>query len=293
MLSQGVFYLKESGRISFFSHYPMKERLKERFPKWCFDYKKDQYATMLTDDFDSLLGCAIEQYIKGNKINYFYDFNKIYVADSDNNKKAIGIDLAIHQGKSYCNHVVRIHENDYVNPDTANINALLNVHKDNYFKKYAMSTALMMWSLYDIPLPETKEGKMILLSVDSGYLGHYRDSFRNIHSAYLYQLGFEELIDLLDETKEENYKALQKQYNLKAKIKLNNEGYLQTDLALAELQGFFDFPIKLPAQQFNLRYQFNVAEGYTNSIKSKDQIDKKIISFALTGRKKFKYTYQE
>lgn len=269
----------------------MKQELKERFPAWCSDMEQGQFTTMLTDDLDSLMGCAIEKFVKGNEINYFYDFNKIFVADSSDKRKAIGIDLALHKGKSWCNHVVRISVNDYVNPQTANINALMKVYSGNYTKKYAMSTALTMWSYYGLPLPATKEGKMILLAIDSGYLGHYRESFNKIHTQYLMLLGFEELIDLLNETDESDYEEIQRKYNTKEKIKLNNEGYLGTNIALADLQGFFDFPIELPTQQFTLRNQFNVGQGDTFNISSKEELGN-IISFALTGKKKFKYTYK-
>lgn len=271
----------------------MRKKLKERFPKWCFDNKQGQNTLVLTDDLDSLLGCSIENYVKGNEINYFYDFNKLYVADKTDKRKAIGIDLALHKGKSWCNHVVRINEDDYVNPQTANINALLKIHSKNYTMKYALSTALMMWSFYDLPLPKTKEGKMLLLAIDSGYLGHYRDRFKDVHTAYLKLLGFNELIDLLNETHEFEFEMLQAKYKTKAKIKLNNEGYLKTKLPLADLQGFFGIPLELPKQKFELLYEFNYTPKPMNvdNIKSKDRIDKQIFSFALTGRNKFKYTY--
>lgn len=267
----------------------MKKELKEKFPAWCSDYTKGQNTLILTDDLDSLVGCAIEKYVKENEINYFYDFQNIFVADKEDKRKAIGIDLALHKGKSWCNHVVRINQNDYVNPLTANVNALLKVHANNYTKKYAMSTTLTMWSFYNLSLPTTKEGKMILLAIDSSFLGHYSDAFRKTHNTYLHLLGFDELIDLLNETTKADYLELQQKYNLKSKIKLNNEGYLETDIALAELQGFFDFSIELPQKQFNLLAHFKTQDDYTYRIQSKDQIPN-LISFALTGTRKMKYT---
>ncbi|KZZ85644.1 hypothetical protein [Bacillus sp. SJS] len=270
----------------------MNEKLKVLFPEWCSDYTKGQNSLMLSDDLDSLLGCAIEKYIKGNEINYFYNFNRIFVADRNDERKAIGVDLALHKGKSWCNHVVRINEDDYVNPQTANINALLKVHSGNYFKKYAMSTVLTMWSYYGLPLPETKEGKMLLLCIDSSYLGHYDDRFKEVHNAYLKLLGFEELLDLLNTTHKFEYEMLQGKYKTKEKIKLNNDGYLETKLALAELQGLFGMPLELPKQQFTLRNVFMSGYGETFKTQSKDNLSN-VISFALTGKKKFKYTYHQ
>ncbi|WP_366162637.1 hypothetical protein ABXS71_06180 [Bacillus infantis] len=269
----------------------MKKVLKERFPEWCSDFQQGQNALILTDDLDSLLGCAIEKHVKGNEVNYFYNFNRLFVADSTDDKKAIGIDLALHKGKSWCNHVVRIAENDYVNPQTANINALLKVHSGNYTKKYAMSTALTMWSYYGLPLPKTREGKMLLLCVDSSYLGHYRIAFKDVHNEYLRLLGFEELIDLLNETQESDYEGLQRKYKTKAKIQLNKECYLQTTLPLAELQGFFGISLDLPIQQFTLRNQFKEGKGDTLHFQSKGNLGENVVSFALTGKKFFKYTY--
>lgn len=269
----------------------MKDKLKEKFPEWCFNYEQNTNSTILTDDLDSALGCSIEKYVKGNDINYFYSFENLYVADRSNELKAIGIDLALHKGKCWDNHALRISEDDYVNPQTANVNALLKVSSNNYTQKYAMSTAILMWSFYDLPLPKTKEGKMLLLAIDSGHKGHYNNSFKGVHTAYLDLLGFSELIDLLNETTEYEYRQLQNEYKSTEKIRLNQNGYLETKLPLTELEGVFGIPLELPRQQFTLRNQFNNDKGSTYSIKNKDQIDKRIISFALTKKSEFKYTY--
>jgi hypothetical protein len=268
----------------------MNEQLKNKFPEWCSDMEQGQNTLMLSDDLDSLLGCAIEKFVKGNEINYFYNFNRIFVENREDKRKIIGVDLAIHKGKSWCNHVVRIHPNDYVNPQTANINALLKISSHNYFDKYAMSTVLIMWSYYGLPLPTTKVGKMLLLCIDSSFLGHYDDRFKSVHNQYLKLLGFEELIDLLNETNKSDYSHLQREYKTKEKIILNSEGYLETDLPLAELQEVFCLPINLPKKQFDLLAEFKSASGETWQVSSKDKLEN-VFSFALTGKKKFKYTY--
>lgn len=68
----------------------MNEKLKGKFPKWCFE--DEQYATVLTNDIDSLLGCTIEKQVKGNKINYFYNFEAMYVQDENDSLEKLGID---------------------------------------------------------------------------------------------------------------------------------------------------------------------------------------------------------
>src|SRR5690606_37808525 len=98
MLSYRIFTnLEGSGRVLFFLTI-MKDKLKERFPEWCSDFTQGQYNTILTDDLDSLLGCAIEKHVKGNEVNYFYEFDNLYIADQTDKRKAIGIDLALHKG---------------------------------------------------------------------------------------------------------------------------------------------------------------------------------------------------
>ncbi|MCD8500907.1 MAG: hypothetical protein LRY71_03535 [Bacillaceae bacterium] len=139
---------------------------------------------------------------------------------------------------------------------TANINAINNIYSGNYTSKYAMSTALLMWSYYDLPLPSSKEGKMMLLAIDSGFLGHYSDYFRRTHNNHLETLGFTPLIDLLNNTSKFEFESMQRYYKTKAKIQLNNDGYLHTTLPLAELQGFFGVSMELPKEKFLLRNEF-------------------------------------
>ena len=270
----------------------MNEQLKDRFPKWCFDNR--QFATVLTDDIDSLLGCMIEKYVKGNEINHFYDFNKLYVMDKNVRLPMLGIDLALHKGYSWDNHCIRINKDDYVNPLTANLNAIRNIHTGNYFDKYAGSTVLIMWSFYDLPLPKTKLGKMLLLCIDSAYLGHYDSRFKKEHNRYLEFMGFNELIDLLNETDVQEYENLLKGYKLNAKnggkIRLNNEGYLHTQLPLQDLQGLFDIQLELPAEQFTKTHEWEIGYGNTNIVQSKNQLGS-IISFAVTGKNRFSYTH--
>lgn len=269
----------------------MNQKIKSKFPKWCHNSKKGEYATVLTNDLDSLLGCMIEKQVNNNEINYYYNFNRLFVANSDDSRGLLGIDLALHKGRSFCNHVVKINADDYVNPDTANINVIKNIHQGNYTDKYAMSTALLMWSFYDLPLPKTKEGKMLLLAIDSGFLGHYSGRFNEVHTHYLELLGFTELNDLLNNTTKNDYIKLQKQYNTKSEITLNKEGYLQTKLPLDELEGLFGVSLELPEQQFKVQNKFKEKKGYTYNVNTKDKLEGNIISFALTRQNQYKYTY--
>lgn len=265
----------------------MNEKLKNRFPEWCFN--NEEYATVLTNDLDSLLGNMIEKKIKGNKINYFYNFKAMYVQDTSNTLEKLGIDLAWTEGKVYDNHVTRLRKNNKVNPQSANINSILNISGENYFKKYTGSTALVMWSLYGLPLPSTKLGKMLLLSIDVGFKGHYDSRFKEVHNKYLRVLGFEELIDLLNKTKMQDYYDLIRKYKLYEEIRINKDGYLQTELPLEALSDELGINLELPSQQFTLQKEYrNIGRRVQGD--ERGNLNKNVISFALTNRNFYKYT---
>lgn len=265
----------------------MKRELKEKFPVFCFS--NEYLATVLTNDIDSLVGCSIEEKVKGNKINYFYDFNSMYVLDKNVRNEKLGIDLAWTNGKCWDNHVTRMHKDSQFNRQSANINSILNVSRDNYFTKYTMSTAIMMWSFYDLPLPSTKLGKMLLLSIDVGFKGHYDSRFREVHNKYLRLLGYEELIDLLNNTKKQDYYDLIKKYKLYEHIELDENGYLQTKLPLDVLSEALELQLELPSLPFTLQTQYT-SKGRQVQGDEKGNLNKSVISFALTNYNYYKFT---
>lgn len=265
----------------------MNEELKSKFPSWCFEDKP--LAVTLTDDIDSLVGCLIEEKVKGNKINYFYNFDSVYIMDKNVRKPTLGIDLAFTNGKCWDNHVTRLHEGVRVNKQSANINSVLDISGKNYFDKYCMSTAIMMWSFYDLPLPTTKEGKMILLAIDSGFKGHYSNTFKKVHNKYLEMLGFEELIDILNNSTIDEFRAIQDKYRMSEKITIDENGYLDTDLPLLLLSDALEMELELPSQKFTLHKQFkNVGRKVQGD--EIGELNNNVISFALTGKRYYKYT---
>ncbi|ALX47860.1 hypothetical protein [Lentibacillus amyloliquefaciens] len=268
----------------------MKKELKDKFPNWCF--MAQPLAVTLTNDIDSLVGCAIEQKVNGNQINYFYDFDNVYKMDKNVQKPSLGIDLALTYGKCWDNHVTRINKDSKVNPNSANINSILNISGDNYFDKYAGSTALLMWSFYDLPLPKTKEGKMLLLSIDSSFLGHYDDRFKEVHNEYLELLGFEELIDLLNDTNKQDYYDLIREYKLSSDIQIDENGYLLTDLPIEMLSEALNLQLDLPLQPFHLQTQYTNKYGTVKGNES-GRLKPNVISFALTNKRFYKYTVKD
>jgi hypothetical protein len=265
----------------------MLQVIKDKFPAWCGH--QGNHSLILTDDLDSLLSCAIENYVHGYEITQFYSFKKIYSAIPYMDNELIGCDLDLYQGKTWSNHVVRVHQNDFVNPEAANLNAILHVSTKNYFKKYALSTALTMWSYYGLPLPKTMLGKRSLLSIDSGFLGHYNSAFKKIHTAWLEALGFSELINVLNNSTMVDFKNLIKIYSLKSKIYINRDGFLSTFINQNILNNILE-GITLPSYPFRLQKELTTHyKQFYNQNFDIESIDH-LFSLAVTGRGKIKYS---
>lgn len=270
----------------------MIEQLKSKFPTWTNDQQQGKYDLCLSNDLDSLLSCLYLKHLKGYEINYFYDFTALYKAN-DTGKPLIGVDMALERGKVWDNHITKLSRSDKVNPDSANVNAVTGISRDNYYTKFCGSTLLQIISYYSIPLPISREGKIILLAIDSTFLGYYHNDFQAINRNWLEQLELYELLHMLDSGihKSEFYRVKQ-QYNLDAPIKVNENGILETEIDLAAMQGFFDFPLSLSAEKFNKTYTFNQTSKFEmdrNKEFSKHNING-LYSIALTHKNKFKYT---
>jgi len=272
----------------------MQKQLKKAFPKWIDNMKKDKHVLSLSDDLDSLLGCSLLRNYFGLEINQFYDFNKIYEI-IPTNKEVIGVDQAIQHGKTFDNHVVAFNYDDYINNESANINAILRINRENYTDKYCMSTALLIYSLYNIPLPSTLEGKRVLLAIDSGYLGFYSDFFKDTYLSYIRQMELDPLIEVLERSTINDFEEVKRKYHLKSKITINENGILKTDIDLSSLESLFLLDLSLPEQPFTLVKTLNKPrKGQVNPNKKYSVKNiKNLYSFALTKKNQYKYTMEE
>lgn len=217
----------------------MKAEYKEKLPQWYTS--EEQFDLILTDDIDSLLSCAILQKVKGWNIEYVMLFkvdknkNYDYMGKTSNaTKEVVGVDLALHKGKCFDNHLSKLGEFDPVNKECINPNLLGNISRENYFKKYNLSTVLLLWGLYDLPIPESEEGKMILLTIDSSYYSHFSryKNDREMNRFYMCDvLGLNELYECQLRHKQYEFKDIEKKYKLKNKITAS-KGTLSTDIDL-------------------------------------------------------------
>ncbi|SFA52366.1 hypothetical protein SAMN05216169_103222 [Anoxybacillus pushchinoensis] len=265
----------------------MKKELREKFPNFINETHK-KYDLILGDDVDSAISCSLLKVITNKwNINYFYNFKNFYRHEKTENK-TIGVDMAFLKSRCFDNHISKRTKNDEHNPLCANLNIVHNISCENYTSKYSMSTLMLIMSIYDISLPKTTDGKEILLAIDTGFKGFYSDYFRPIHTNWLEELGYTELIDILKQRDMKYFYDLIKKYGLYEKISIDENGCLQSDIKFDAIQPFFDFEIGLPAEQFKLIKKCERANHETY-IQLPER--ERIISLAYTKRNFVSYTY--
>ena len=245
----------------------MKAEYEEKLPQWYKDNK--QYDLILTDDIDSLLACAILKKVKDWDIEYVMLFKADkcrefdYLGKTSNaTNETVGVDLALHKGKCFDNHMSRCIETDPINEECINPNMFRNISRRNYTDKYNSSTVLLLWSLYNLPLPDSEEGKMILLCIDGTYQSYYHSNskYNIMNKHYLCDvLGLEELYKCQQRHKQYEFKEIEKKYKLKEKIKAS-KGFLQTEIDLIgvniEVGLTTDIWCELPKSRFALYKKF-------------------------------------
>lgn len=276
--------------------YLMKEKFLEKVPVWYRDF--DKYDVVLSDDIDGLISTSALKFAKNWDIEYFYNFETLYIADEiyfkeDKSVTRVWADVSIviQNEKTFDNHINRVNLKDYTNPNAINPNIITDITNENYYDKYLGSSALVIWSLYDIPLPESEEGKMLLLAIDTTFKGFYgKQQYKDRNKFYLCDvLGFQELYEVQKRHTSTEFYQLIGRYNLAAKTRLNGEGYLRTDLDLKILSELLGIPINLPVKHMtewrHLENKFSSFYGL-KSIKDISQL----VTIAFTGQNKGAYS---
>lgn len=280
----------------------------KNIPQWYKDTK--DYELILTDDIDSLLSCAILEHVKGwhieqtmlfkasgSKDTILYDY--LGVTENSTQKDEIGVDLALTRGKCFDNHVTRLNYQDKGNLESINPNIMDHVNRNNYWKKYAMSTVLLLWSIYDLPKENlSDELMMMLLTIDASYVGYYDEYFRQYTKHYLVDvLDLPEFYRCLSRHKKHEFMDIQRKYKLKEKIGAK-KGYLETDIKIDAINKLLarntKIKITLPTAHFSAHKTFiDVGMGIThcqpNSI---EEIESDIFCYALTTKHFLNYSQE-
>lgn len=273
----------------------MREEYLSRVPEWYRSFEK--FDVVLSDDLDGIVSTSALKFAKNWNVEYFYDFSKLYASNNvyfKENKSATrvwaDVSIIVQDAMTFDNHVNRMSLDDYTNPNAINPNILSDITNKNYYDKYLGSTALVIWDLYKIPLPETEEGKMLLLCIDTTFKGFYgKPQYQKANKHFLCDvLDMEELYEVLKRhTQKEFYQMIEK-YGLSRKIWVDSNGQLKTNLDSDLLTRLLGIPVELPQIKMNRYASFeNKFDGlfYKNSIKSKG-----VVTAALTGQNKLSYS---
>ena len=268
----------------------MKPQLKQLFPQWVSE-KLDRELIM-SNDLDSILACTLLNKQFGYKINGYYSFDLgLGFINPNIGKKHIGVDIALNN-KMYCwdNHVTILNSDTAINKNSANLNTIYKVSAKNkyeYFKKFAGSTAMQIWSYYGFEVPEKDNGKMMLLSIDSAYLGYYRESFRDTWINYMELLGFEELIEFCSRHTEEDFKEFKKLYTENFNF---SDGIVYYSIESRKfVEECLDMELYIPTEQFLLHTEMKAHQTTMNNVQNLSK-DTNVFSYAVTGINKIKYT---
>ncbi len=281
----------------------MKERFLKDVPDW---YKSnDNFDLVLSDDLDGLVSTSVLNYVHPNwNVNYFYDFATLYASEDIKEKSTrersatrVWADIAfLGTEKCFDNHVSRANKEDYKNELCINPNLMTGVYNTNYYSKYAGSTALVIWSLYGLPLPKSELGKGILLAIDSTYEGYFSgDNFKARNKFYLCDvLGLEELYECQGRHNYSDFKSLANKYDLREKIKINEDGKISTALDTEWLSKVLDLPITFPKEKIFTPYVEFEKQNKANSpvlfLNDSVRDIKNIATIGYTHKNKAKYS---
>lgn len=284
----------------------LKDELRQKLPQWYKD-TENKYGLILTDDIDSLLGCAILKAKMNWNIQEVMLFNAKHnseisidwhgVADNATHE-AIGVDFARVNGKCFDNHVTLFNSDDTYNNEAINLNHICGINRNIYGQKYNSSTALLLWSLYDLPkenLPD--ELMMLLLTIDSTYYSffHNNKQFQKQNRRWLVQkLDLPQFYECQTRHKQYEFKEIAKKYGVKEKIYVKDH-YLHTGIDIDGINDLLlwdtDVWLELPTNKF---YTKDFYKDITVDIKGNPQSIYDICDdpycYAITRKNQIKYS---
>lgn len=285
----------------------MKQSAKDKLPQWYIEDKSKKSELTLSNDLDSLWSMSLLQQINPNwKFRYFYDFEKgIFDSKSEKANNIICVDLAVDhkQHKTFDNHVSVYGSTDRYNLNSINLNNAFKISSSNYCQKYCGSTILMLYSLFDIPLPKSEPGKMALLAIDSTHKSYYNplakrhQDWVEIHRKWMCEvLGFEELYWLEQNKTADDFKP----FEVLNSFKINAEQVDGSSIHKltgkipykVDLEKHIGLSLDLPKCNLILKRELKAMDG---NYQYKSQIAKQeiLVSFALTGKNHCNYSVAE
>ena len=124
--------------------------------------------------------------------------------------------------------MARLNADSYINTQSANINNVTGVHRDKYTQICYVNTN-SAYALYNVPLPKTIQGKLILLCCDVGFKGFYDNRYKTTFLSYLEKFNMLELVDLLETYTRDQMYELMLRAQMNMTIRRNHKGILFID----------------------------------------------------------------
>lgn len=273
--------------------------IQDLVPKWV--YRKNLNAVIvMSNDLDSLISCCMYSYLTGYPIGYFYDFETMSAIHPKDMRERIYIDIAIKKGKCIDNHVMRFTLYSKVNMEAVNFNSIYEISSDNYYDKFAMSTLIILYAIFkdELPLPKSELGKMMILAIDSGYLGFYDNRYKEAFLRNLKALGLEELLEVLERHSLSEFQSITKRIKGhkfeqfercfitdKLQFSYSEEHNRKANKFLNKLSLLLGFPIALPNEGFEVTQQFHLC--YKDAREVEDLMSNpRVYTYAFTAKNK-------
>lgn len=262
----------------------MISSMKEKFGDWYNHIDKDKHYLVLTNDIDSYLSCLFLHKKFGVEIGGFYDFEALYInSNITEGKEPIYVDADINSGLAFGNHVTALR-----NPDCINLNK--GISQINYTDKYAGSTLMTLYSLYDKDLSRVNELKvLILLTVDVWFKQYFR--YRSKWDKWVEVMGMEYLTELFDGLEEQDMYDALLFCGFNRNITIREDGTLFFPINYKGIKEEYGMTIPEPTQVFDTKIQtLKVAQGDLYSILKKRKTAT-IFSNAMIFNDKVRYSY--
>lgn len=278
----------------------MNKEIKEKFPKWCED-TSENYGVVMSDDLDSLMCYLLQKKMFNREVSHFFFANGkkptqiLYKANNSKYdfKQIIALDCAFEMNmKCWDNHIVKIKNTDSTNENSANLNRILNIKRNNTLDKACISSFITMLSYYEVDISNwTKDQLAVLCSIDGLYcpIQNYKSyptvDLRKIHRKNLIHLDYEFLADFIEENLEYILK-LKEDLGLEKKIYVNKDGKLETDIKINQLSEMFKGvfqKVELPQKEFIEKREMKKELITVGDYSTKENIIEKgnVFNFAL------------
>lgn len=131
---------------------------------WCTQdiFKEaDKYYLVMTHDTDSLLSCNYLERLTGIKVGGYFNYKNLYLnSEITENRIPIYIDCDVNKGYCFGNHFTLVK-----NPNAIN----LNYRVKEYHKKYAGSTIMTLFFIYEEDFDKFSDKELLFYSCIDGF----------------------------------------------------------------------------------------------------------------------------